>query len=219
MSSVSELVAMAFDKTPRTSDDSKIILNRALELGMDPVKDANLFWIAEQSWKAKLPDDWMECQTEEGHVYYYNLRDEQSIWEHPTLNHYKELYQKVKQQKAAGSEATKSIPKIEEKKVSKIKEEKVNEASKKKTDRSKAEKDSESDATKQNSSLPVIAPKDSFQSDQHKLSPRSNSVDLLRQKHVEKNNGDAYFWRTRYESKEAEVTKYVTFYILKKSIL
>ena len=55
-----DLLAMAFDNSPRRSDPTlnQNIMNRAIEIGMDPYQDSKLFWIAEQSLKAKLPDEW-----------------------------------------------------------------------------------------------------------------------------------------------------------------
>jgi hypothetical protein len=58
-----DLLAMAFDNSPRRSDPTlnQNIMNRAIEIGMDPYKDSKLFWIAEQSLKSKLPDEWYVC--------------------------------------------------------------------------------------------------------------------------------------------------------------
>jgi hypothetical protein len=186
-----ELVALAFEKSPRKTDDQHAqLLKRAKEIGMDLTRDTNLFWIADQSLKAKLPEDWVECQTEEGEVYYFNLKDETSVWDHPSLEHYKQLYAKVKQQKSHHSSETKST-------------------------------------------LPAIAitnqsSKESF-SESSNVSPRSQAANVLKQKNTDKNSGDAYFWRTKYESKEAEVpfntlhcynyiiyTFYLSFYYRKK---
>lgn len=104
-----DLLAMAFDNSPRRSDaeQNQTIMNRAIEIGMDPFKDTKLFWIAEQSLKAKLPDEWMECQADDGQIYYFNLRNEDSTWEHPTLEHYRQLYAKVKKQQEVEAKAIK----------------------------------------------------------------------------------------------------------------
>jgi hypothetical protein len=98
--STHDLLAMAFDRSPRRSDaeHNQNIMKRALEIGMDPYKDTKLFWIAEQSLKAKMPEEWIECKTEEGRTYYFNLRNEDSTWDHPSLDHYRQLYEKVKRQ-------------------------------------------------------------------------------------------------------------------------
>ena len=118
-----DLLAMAFDKSPRRSDaeQNQTIMNRAIEIGMDPYKDSKLFWIAEQSLKAKLPDEWVECTDDDGRVYYFNLRNEDSTWEHPTLEHYRQMYAKVKKQqevesKMANRESS-TLPEIESRSI------------------------------------------------------------------------------------------------------
>ena len=50
----------------------------------------------------------MECTTEEGQVYYFNLRNEDSTWEHPALDHYRQLYQKVKRQQNSSDSPVKN---------------------------------------------------------------------------------------------------------------
>ena len=64
--------------------------NRALEIG---IEDDRLLWIARQSLEAALPDGWVECQSEDGYIYYYNDVTNESVWEHPNLDYYKTLYQ------------------------------------------------------------------------------------------------------------------------------
>jgi hypothetical protein len=67
-----DLLAMAFDNSPRRSDPTlnQNIMNRAIEIGMDPYQDSKLFWIAEQSLKSKLPDEWYVDELSPVYIYY-----------------------------------------------------------------------------------------------------------------------------------------------------
>ena len=105
------LVDIAFS-TPRSKQGgssavvSTELKNRALEIG---IEDNRLLWIAQQSLDAKLPDDWVECVTEDGYIYYYNDSTHESVsfiqctihsvtdsctqvWEHPMMDFYKKLH-------------------------------------------------------------------------------------------------------------------------------
>jgi hypothetical protein len=112
-----DLLSAAFDKQQQTiknNDASRqqTVTSRAIELGMDPIQDTKLFWIAEQSLKAKIPEEWIECHTDEGQTYYYNLRNEDSTWEHPALDHYRQLYEKVKKQQTESRGTKTNLPEI-----------------------------------------------------------------------------------------------------------
>ena len=66
-------------------------------LGMDPDKDRELLWIARESLKAPLPENWKPCQTEDGDIYYFNFKTGESIWDHPCDEHYRNLYKQEKE--------------------------------------------------------------------------------------------------------------------------
>eukprot|EP00741_Cyanophora_paradoxa_P006029 tig00000970_g5847.t1 len=66
-------------------------------LGMDPVTDCHLLWIAEEALSAPLPDEYEEHLDEEGKVYYYNTETDVSQREHPLDSHYRDLYLQMKQ--------------------------------------------------------------------------------------------------------------------------
>ena len=68
------------------------ILEYAKWLGMDPDKDATLFWIARQGLKAPLPENWKPCRTVEHEVYYFNFATGESVWDHPCDEVYRSLY-------------------------------------------------------------------------------------------------------------------------------
>jgi hypothetical protein len=67
-------------------------------LGMDPVEDAALMWIAEQGIDSKLPPGWKPCQSPgaDPQVYYFNFETGESVWDHPADEYFKKLYKKEK---------------------------------------------------------------------------------------------------------------------------
>ena len=77
----------------------KEIMEFAEYLGMDPVEDGDLLWIAEQARNAPLPAPWSEHQDEGGNTYYYNSATDDSVWEHPLDEYYRNLYRKHKDEK------------------------------------------------------------------------------------------------------------------------
>ncbi|GET86787.1 hypothetical protein, conserved [Leishmania tarentolae] len=60
-------------------------------LGMELPDDMPLLWIAREGLKAPLPDHWKACKSEKGELYYFNFKTGQSIWDHPSDDHYREL--------------------------------------------------------------------------------------------------------------------------------
>ncbi|KPA75755.1 hypothetical protein ABB37_08291 [Leptomonas pyrrhocoris] len=60
-------------------------------LGMEMPQDMPLLWIAREGLKAPLPDNWKACKSEKGELYYFNFKTGQSIWDHPSDEHYREL--------------------------------------------------------------------------------------------------------------------------------
>ena len=68
----------------------KEIMEFAEYLGMDPVEDGDLLWIAEQARNAPLPAPWSEHQDEAGNTYYYNSATDDSVWEHPLDQYYRD---------------------------------------------------------------------------------------------------------------------------------
>jgi hypothetical protein len=60
-------------------------------LGMEIPEDMPLLWIAREGLKAPLPENWKACKSEKGELYYFNFKTGQSIWDHPSDEHYREL--------------------------------------------------------------------------------------------------------------------------------
>jgi len=91
-----DLARMNGTTAARDADQWQRIMKHARYLGMDPVFDANLLWIAEESLDAVLPEGWTECFDESGNVYYWNEKTDQSIWEQPMDDYYRFLYVTLK---------------------------------------------------------------------------------------------------------------------------
>jgi len=110
----SNLLQMAFENGSSPSGPSaqvspelfkQGVLEHAVWLGMDPEKDKKFLWIAERSLVAPLPQDWVQLKTaEEGHPYYYNEVTQESRWDHPSDNEYRELFKKKKEESAGKGE-------------------------------------------------------------------------------------------------------------------
>lgn len=81
-------------------------------LGMELPEDMPLLWIAREGLKAPLPDNWKACKSEKGELYYFNFKTGQSIWDHPSDEHYRELFktEKAKLQTKDNGKGGKSGP-------------------------------------------------------------------------------------------------------------
>jgi len=67
------------------------IMALARHLGIDPVFDTDLLWIAEKAFDAPLPAGWSAHQDGQGNEYYYNSQDGKTCWEHPSENHFRSM--------------------------------------------------------------------------------------------------------------------------------
>mgnify|MGYP000876599512 CR=1 FL=1 len=68
----------------------------AAYLGMDPIADESLLWIAEMALTAPLPAGWSEHTDPAGNVYFFNAAGGGSTYEHPLDASFKAYYLKVK---------------------------------------------------------------------------------------------------------------------------
>lgn len=60
------------------------VLEYAKWLGMDPVEDHDLLYVAREGLKAPLPDNWKPCKTADtDEIYYFNFASGESTWDHP----------------------------------------------------------------------------------------------------------------------------------------
>mmetsp|Transcript_10075 Transcript_10075/g.22647 ORF Transcript_10075/g.22647 Transcript_10075/m.22647 type:complete len:514 (+) Transcript_10075:153-1694(+) len=64
-------------------------------LGIDPVADHDLLWIAVEALEAPLPSDWTEHFDSNDRVFYYNAQMRVSSWTHPLEHIYRETYKTI----------------------------------------------------------------------------------------------------------------------------
>lgn len=60
-------------------------------LGIDPIHESELLWIAEEAYNAKLPPSWGEHQDDRGRIYFHNSATGISAWQHPMDDLYREV--------------------------------------------------------------------------------------------------------------------------------
>ncbi|XP_054549102.1 centrosomal protein of 164 kDa isoform X2 [Talpa occidentalis] len=78
-----------YDETYIPSEQE--ILEFAREIGIDPIKEPELMWLAREGIVAPLPVEWKPCQDITGDIYYFNFANGQSMWDHPCDEHYRNL--------------------------------------------------------------------------------------------------------------------------------
>eukprot|EP00929_Paragymnodinium_shiwhaense_P078028 TRINITY_DN4034_c0_g2_i1.p1 TRINITY_DN4034_c0_g2~~TRINITY_DN4034_c0_g2_i1.p1 ORF type:complete len:501 (-),score=124.34 TRINITY_DN4034_c0_g2_i1:84-1586(-) len=64
-------------------------------LGIDPVADHDLLWIATEALEAPLPSEWTEHFDSNDRVFYYNATTKVSSWTHPLEHDYRETYETI----------------------------------------------------------------------------------------------------------------------------
>jgi len=64
-------------------------------LGIDPVVDHDLLWIAEEALAAPLPSEWTEHFDSSDRVFYYNATTHVSSWTHPLEHLYRDTYKTI----------------------------------------------------------------------------------------------------------------------------
>ena len=75
------------------------IIEYAKYLGMNPIYDADLLWIAAEGLTAPLPAGWTEHEDSDGNLYFYNTQSDHSTREHPLDKHYRQTYLNEKRKK------------------------------------------------------------------------------------------------------------------------
>ncbi|XP_033242545.1 uncharacterized protein LOC117186225 [Drosophila miranda] len=98
--STSVICEEVFDDACLPSSDE--IYDYATLIGIDPLKEHHLLYLAKEGLMAALPSEWKICYSEEknGH-YYHNTFTKQSQWDHPLDAVYRELVEKTRQNTGA----------------------------------------------------------------------------------------------------------------------
>ncbi|KAL0249448.1 hypothetical protein GEMRC1_004680 [Eukaryota sp. GEM-RC1] len=94
---------------PNYEPDESELLEYAEYLGMDPVADADLLWIAREGINAPLPEGWTAYKHDDDSIYYFNHLTQESFWEHPLDSHYKQKYLQEKEKKKKQPKQTNRI--------------------------------------------------------------------------------------------------------------
>lgn len=77
--------------------DEPAVVEYARYLGIEPHEDAALIHIAREAVVAELPHGWEEHTDDDGNVFYFNEKEDRSMWEHPSDAHYRKLVVKTRQ--------------------------------------------------------------------------------------------------------------------------
>ena len=80
-------------------------------LGADIKTDRDLFWIAREALKAKIPPGWKLYQRKDGSgdPFYFNSETGESLWDHPLDAHYKQLFADEKKKKVEALKNQKTL--------------------------------------------------------------------------------------------------------------
>ncbi|GHP02817.1 hypothetical protein PPROV_000157200 [Pycnococcus provasolii] len=89
---------------PDAAPTAEEIADYARYLGMDPVMDKHLLYIAEWAITAPLPEGWTEHTDADGNEFYYNNVTGVSTYEHPLDDQYRSYYRKLKAEEKAKEE-------------------------------------------------------------------------------------------------------------------
>ncbi|VDP92136.1 unnamed protein product [Echinostoma caproni] len=88
-----------FDPTYQPSQED--LIQYAQVIGIDPIREPDLLYLAYEGLNAPLPADWKPCQDVNGDIYYFNFTTGLSIWDHPCDVHYRQVVatERAKRQK------------------------------------------------------------------------------------------------------------------------
>ena len=93
------------DFDPKTED----INQYCSIIGLDPIKEPDLLWIAKEGILAKLEPPWKAINQADVGLYYFNFETGDSMWEHPNDQYYR---QKVKTEREKIKKKSKKVIKF-----------------------------------------------------------------------------------------------------------
>ncbi|KAF4676826.1 hypothetical protein FOL47_004760 [Perkinsus chesapeaki] len=101
-----KIVGLSSGKTQQIPEEptEQEIEDYALWLGLDKVKDRDLFWIAKQALRTPIPQPWVQCQTASGDVFFHNTKTKESVWDHPYDQYYQQAVEQYKNGKSSREE-------------------------------------------------------------------------------------------------------------------
>eukprot|EP00928_Gymnodinium_smaydae_P035524 TRINITY_DN2498_c0_g1_i1.p1 TRINITY_DN2498_c0_g1~~TRINITY_DN2498_c0_g1_i1.p1 ORF type:complete len:518 (-),score=128.82 TRINITY_DN2498_c0_g1_i1:63-1484(-) len=65
-------------------------------LGIDPVKEPHLMWIARKGVVAPVPEPWKACTENGDDVFYFNFETAESVWDHPSDETFRQMVQEYR---------------------------------------------------------------------------------------------------------------------------
>ena len=71
--------------------DARVVVEYAVYLGIDVRAEGHLLWIAEEGLRAPLPPGYSEHVDADGTPFFCNATTQESSWEHPLDQHYRDL--------------------------------------------------------------------------------------------------------------------------------
>jgi hypothetical protein len=81
-------------RLPPTSDEH--INAYAVYLGMDPERDREWLWLAEECLYAPLPAGWSEARAPNGDTYFWREPNGKAQWEHPLDDFFRQLFKRLR---------------------------------------------------------------------------------------------------------------------------
>ncbi|KAK3609355.1 hypothetical protein CHS0354_036595 [Potamilus streckersoni] len=78
-----------YDENYEPNDED--LYEYATIIGIDPIKEPHLLWIAREGINAPLPEHWKPCQDPNQDIYYFNFATGESIWDHPCDEFYRKM--------------------------------------------------------------------------------------------------------------------------------
>eukprot|EP00741_Cyanophora_paradoxa_P016916 tig00020943_g16337.t1 len=85
----------------RDGPEFQAIIDHAKHLGIDPVEEPHLLWVAEESLAAPLPDGWVEHSAEGGDIFFVDEVTGTTTWTHPLDDYFRFLYAQVRERMRA----------------------------------------------------------------------------------------------------------------------
>jgi len=92
------------------------IFEYAQSIGIDPIREKDLLFIAREGIVAPLPADWKPCQDASGDIYYFNFQTGDSVWDHPCDDYYRNMVLEEKRRRTAMGTSSKKENKRKDKK-------------------------------------------------------------------------------------------------------
>lgn len=104
--------------TEEVNEEMELLANavfeHALYLGVDPEREPQLLPIVEEALLAPPPEDWQQVTTPEGENYFHNINTNETQWDHPLDDFYREVLKRVRAEDAAAAVSEEEAEKREQ---------------------------------------------------------------------------------------------------------